>query len=101
MRREAHLPALAGAFITHLGVERGLSPNTCEAYQADLTRFIASLPQELLSRPAAIGEKHVFAFLVEERKRGRGVTSVRRTLSAVRTFFGFLVRERATTRNPA
>lgn len=98
---DAPLVRLVAAFVEHLSVERGLSPNTCEAYRADCERFAAGLPPELLENPAAIRERHVFDFLVRERRRGRSVTSVRRSLSALRTFFRFLVRERVTDRNPA
>jgi integrase/recombinase XerD len=43
----------------------------------------------------------VFEYIVSERKRGCGVTSVRRSLSALRTFFRFLIRERVVETNPA
>jgi integrase/recombinase XerD len=95
------LPSLAEAFITHLSVERGLSQNTCEAYRAECRRFAEGLSDELLCAPRKITERDVFGFLVSERKRGRGVTSVRRSLSALRTFFRFLVRERVVPSNPA
>ena len=43
----------------------------------------------------------MFDYVVSERKRGCGVTSVRRSLSALRTFFRFLIRERVVETNPA
>lgn len=95
------LPSLAEAFIAHLSVERGLSPNTCEAYRAECRRFAEGLREGLIGSPEKITERDVFEFLVSERKRGRGVTSVRRSLSALRTFFRFLVRERVVPSNPA
>ncbi|HZN57296.1 MAG TPA: tyrosine recombinase [Planctomycetota bacterium] len=92
---------LIDSFLIHLEVERGLSPNTLAAYRADLRSFAASLPSDLAGAPRHIREKQVFEFLVAERKRGRGVNSVRRSLAALRTFFKFLVRERAADANPA
>jgi integrase/recombinase XerD len=95
------LPALAASFLDHLRLERGLSPNTLAAYEADCRSFLASLPGEVLREAGRLREKHVFDFVVGERKRGRGVTSVRRSLSALRTFLRFLVRERVLESNPA
>ncbi len=98
---DAPLCRFVASFIEHLSVERGLSPNTCEAYRADCERFASELPPELRRDPKKIRERHVFEFLVRERQRGRNVTSVRRSLSALRTFFRFLVRERVMETNPA
>jgi integrase/recombinase XerD len=95
------LPVLLESFLTHLLVERGLSPHTCAAYRADCERFLAGLPPGSLSAPEHIRESEVFDYVVSERKRGRGVTSVRRSLSALRTFFRFLIRERVLETNPA
>ncbi|MEM7232956.1 MAG: site-specific tyrosine recombinase [Planctomycetota bacterium] len=88
-------------FLVHLEVERGLSPNTIDAYRRDGSRFVDSLPEEIQRSPSELREPEIFEFLVAERQRGRGVTSVRRSLAAVRTFCRFLVRERVLERNPA
>lgn len=95
------LQAFLDPFITHLDVERGLSPNTSAAYRADCERFIAGLPAPRAADPSSITEKEVFEYVVAERKRGRCVTSVRRSLSALRTFFRFLIGERVIQTNPA
>jgi integrase/recombinase XerD len=95
------LPRLHASFLEHLRLERGLSPNTCAAYEGDIRRFLESLPGRLLSAPGEIAEKQVFDFIVAERRRGRDVASVRRSLSALRTFFRFVIRERAHSANPA
>lgn len=101
MRQSRSLSWLLKAFLTHLEVERGLSPNTLLAYRSDCERFIGSLPQELAEAPEGVREKEVADFLVTERKRERSPTSARRSLAAVRTFFKFLVREGVVPANPA
>ncbi len=95
------IPSLLRAFLVHLDVERGLSNNTLAAYKSDCELFIGSLRDGLSSTPERVGEKEIFDFLVSERQRGRDVTSVRRGLAALRTFFKFLVRERVVSSNPA
>jgi len=92
------------SFLTHLDVERGLSPHTVDAYRRDCGRFVDGVSaEEGLSRAPTdlVTEKSLFEFMVRERERGRDVSSVRRSLSALRTFFKFLVRERVLDENPA
>lgn len=94
------LSRLLESFLAYLEVERGFSPHTVDAYRSDCRRFLAALP-ETLRNPVEISEKTVFDFIVQERRAGRDVASVRRGLSALRTFFRFLVRERVMATNPA
>ena len=84
------LEGMLKEFISSLGIERGLSDNTCQAYRADCKRFLDSLPSELLRSPRRIDDRQLFDFLVEQRRGGRQVASVRRSMSALRTFFRFL-----------
>jgi integrase/recombinase XerD len=77
-------------FISSLEIERGLSGNTCQAYRTDCRRFLASLPPELIENPKRIDDRRMFEFLVAQRRGGRQVASVRRCMSALRTFFRFL-----------
>jgi integrase/recombinase XerD len=89
------------SFLVYLDVERGFSKNTIAAYAQDGENLIAALPAEVRSDPRLLREPHIFEYLVTERKRGRSVSSIRRGLSAARTFCRFLVRERVLTDNPA
>jgi integrase/recombinase XerD len=95
------LSQLLESFLTYVEVERGLSRNTVAAYAIDGENLLRSLPEDVVADPASLVEKHVFDFLVSERRRGRSVSSVRRSLSAVRTFLRFLVREGVLRANPA
>ncbi|MCZ6794525.1 MAG: tyrosine-type recombinase/integrase, partial [Planctomycetota bacterium] len=94
-------PSFLDAFLACLEVERGLSPHTVDAYQRDCTNFLEHLPPEIAAQPQRITERHIFDFLVHERQRGRSAPSSRRSLSALRTFLRFLVREGVLRSNPA
>ena len=87
-RREAFLRE----YLDHLRVERGLSPNTLEAYGRDLARleaFARSRRRALLSlRQADITE-----FIGSLRERGLSARSVARAVHASRGLFRFAVRE--------
>jgi integrase/recombinase XerD len=89
------------SFLSHLDSERGLSPHTIDAYSRDCRLFVMFLAAEGDSGGRDLDERAVFEFLVHERKRGRDASSVRRSLSAVRTFCRFLVREGHLAANPA
>ncbi len=84
------LEGMLGEFISSLTIERGLSDNTCRAYRTDCRRFLSSLPPELRRNPRRIDDRQLFDFLVDQRRDGRQVATVRRCMSALRTFFRFL-----------
>jgi integrase/recombinase XerD len=91
---------LLDAFLSHLRIERNLSPNTIEAYGSDLTGYFAFLRERGATEPG-----HVTAGLVAEHQRGMhaGGLSARtqaRRLAAVRMFHRFLLRERHSEADP-
>ncbi len=88
-------------FLFCLEVERGLSDNTCAAYRRDCEAFAASLPAHLCVSPDLIGEPHLFQFIVGERERGQHVLSIRRSVSALKTFFRYLLAHGAIEDTPA
>jgi integrase/recombinase XerD len=80
---------LLTSFLDHLWVEHGLSPNTVQAYGADLRQIGAALCLQAVSLEEA-GEADLLAYLaVSARQSGR---STARRLSSLRRFFAFLVR---------
>ncbi len=81
------------AFLDYLTIECGLSVNTIQAYQRDLTRFAVSAG---VDGPEAWGEVRpgqVIDFLVAEKRRGCAIATVSRALVAVRMLFRFMAAE--------
>ncbi|MEM8490849.1 MAG: site-specific tyrosine recombinase XerD [Pseudomonadota bacterium] len=79
-------------FLDSLWIERGLSENTLAAYRRDL----ALLHDWLLSvdlDATRLGPDHVHEFLAVQLKSGRSPRSSARTISALRGFFRYLLRE--------
>jgi integrase/recombinase XerD len=104
------LEAAVGRFLDHLQVERGVSPHTLAAYRRDLSRYLAFLRGRGIAVPSEVDEATVRAFrasvsantyLVGEEERPYSARSVARTLSAVRSFHRFLLRDGEVTRDPA
>ena len=82
-------------FELYLKVERGVSPNTIEAYTTDLAQFTGYLVAQ-----GGEGQKiddirlvDVRAFLRHQVSRGLTSRSMMRKISSIRSFFGFLVRK--------
>ena len=98
----------AERFLDHLTVERGLSENTLDAYRRDLDRYVGFLRHRDVVDLGAVDEVTVRSFVASLSASTHGpeaapyrASSVARTLSAVRSFHRFLVREGVTDHDPA
>jgi len=88
----------------YLAGVRNASPHTCQAYRRDLTEFAVFLQEALhwtldASAVTRIDRLVLRRYLAHLRK-GHATSSVARKLSALRSFFGFLVREGVLATNP-
>ena len=94
-------------FLDYLTVERGLSPNTVDAYHRDLRRYASFVAERGVPDPARAGEEDIAGFVAylsgTQYAPGRRyrASSVARALAAVRSFHRFLVREGETEADPA
>jgi integrase/recombinase XerC len=88
-------------FHTHLASERRLSPHTVSAYGRELAAFDKWCRQQGLNDCSRIDGAQLRSFAARSHAGGLSPRSVQRRLSALRTFFAFLIREGLVTRNPA
>lgn len=87
-------------FIVYLTLERGLSRNTVLAYRRDLTALHAYAARA--GRPLPSLTPHdLQQFLRRRKEQGLSHRSLRRALSALRTFYRFLIQEEAIAKSPA
>jgi integrase/recombinase XerC len=89
------------AFLDHLRHERRLSPRTLDAYGRDLALVTAWLAGGGVPDWSVVTEHHVRGFVGARRRKGTAGRSVQRELSALRTFFRYLLREGLVAGNPA
>lgn len=78
-------------FLDYLAVECGLSPNTVSAYGSDLAKFSEFVRTCGVSKLEAISSADIVNFLGKLKLQGLAVTSVARTLVAVKMFLRYLV----------
>jgi integrase/recombinase XerD len=88
-------------FQDYLAYERGLSPRTLDAYGRDTERLEAFLRSKGVTGPERTTPKHLREFSYHLRDQGLAPTSIRRTLSAVRTYFAFLLAEGLVEADPS
>jgi integrase/recombinase XerC len=88
-------------FLSHLSLERQLSRHTDSNYQRDLKRFIAYCDKHELSDWQHVDSQHVRLFAAAEFRRGAAPRTIQRRLSALRSFFNFLLLQGELKSNPA
>ena len=91
-------PPQYGPYFDHLAVERGLSRNTLAAYRRDLAKLAEFAGDRALPALEAEDLREFVSFL---HHRGLDFRSIRRAVSAVRGFYGFLVEEGLIERDPS
>ncbi len=84
-------------WLSYIGTERQLAAKTSEAYERDVSQFLAFLAVHFNRLPdmphlLALQARDVRAFLAARRSEGVGSRSLSRTLSALRMFYKFLER---------
>ena len=87
-------------YLDHLQVERMVSPNTLDGYRRDLTA-LASWADANGHDLLRLGAEDVRAFVAAEHRRGLSPKSLQRRLSAVRSFYRWLLKNGRIAASPA
>lgn len=88
-------------FLNHIEHERGLSPKTVSAYERDLETFVLFCAGDEVTDPQGVNEHLVRALVARRHRQGLDGRSLQRLLSAIRSFYRYLLREGAAGQNPA
>ena len=88
---------LVEKYLRHLMVVRNCSGHTLSAYKREIGRFV-----DFLAKPLVHGTpQDVTAFISKLRHRDLSSKSIQRNLSAIRSFYSYLVDQEIVTTNPA
>lgn len=87
-------------FLEYLAVEKGLAPNTIQSYERDIRKLAARLKADRIPL-ARVTEDVLAGFLRGQSRSGLSARSQARLVSALRSFFRFLVLSGLVKRDPA
>ena len=93
-------PGWIDRFIRHLEIERRLSPLTCKNYRRDLEALAAYSRQSDIGAWSELDDGHIRAYSAVCFRKGLSARSIQRRLSAARTFYRYLMREKHVSKNP-
>ena len=88
-------------FQDYLALEQGVSVRTSEAYKRDLDRFATYVNLKGAASPADVGAKTLREYIYHLKDLGLAPASIRRNVSAVRSYFKFLLGEGHVVRDPS
>src|SRR5579884_637484 len=88
------------SFLTDLQQRRGASPHTLTSYRLDLEHLVGWLGEHDITMWSSIDRSAARAWVAWMYREGYAPASIARALSALRTFFRFLVREGRLAKSP-
>ena len=101
MVEDASRAFLIERFRDFLVLEQGASPRTDDAYQRDLDRFTAYATAKGITAPAEIGAALLRGYVYHLKDLGLAPASIRRNVSAIRSYFRFLLAEGHLLKDPS
>ena len=87
-------------FLENLLIVRQLSPHTHKNYQLDLRRVLDWCREQEIHAWSELTHAHIRHYVVERHRKGMQGRSIRRALSALRSFYRYLLRQGWVTQNP-
>jgi len=88
-------------FSDYLTLEQGSSPRTLEAYRRDVERLVDYARSKGIQTPTDVTSRTLREFVYHLKDLGLSPSSIRRNISAVRTYFRFLMADGAVVRDPS
>ncbi|HSQ30881.1 MAG TPA: site-specific tyrosine recombinase XerD [Gemmatimonadaceae bacterium] len=88
-------------FSDYLTLEQGSSPRTLEAYRRDVERLVDYARSKGVQTPSEVTSRTLREFVYHLKDLGLSPSSIRRNISAVRTYFRFLMADGVVVRDPS
>lgn len=87
-------------YLHFLQVERQLAANTITSYKRDLTDYLTFLVDNGVENIDAITRREILTHLQKMREIGKSTRTVSRSISSIRSFHQFLLREKVANTDP-
>ena len=88
-------------FDDFLALEQGASVQTSRAYKLDIARFVSYVSVKGAKSPTDVGARSLREYVYHLKDLGLAPASIRRNVSAVRSYFRFLLGEGHVVRDPS
>jgi len=88
-------------FTDFLSLEQGASPQTIDAYRRDLGRFVEFAITKAARAPVDVTARLLRDFVYQLKDIGLAPASIRRSVSALRTYYRFLLADGIVVRDPS
>lgn len=88
-------------FLEQLTVEKRASSHTVANYQRDIKRLQSYCVDKTIQQWSVVTQSDIRAHIASRHRQGMGSSSLQRELSAIRSFYGFLLKNRCADINPA
>jgi len=88
------------AFVQHLQVVRRLSSHTVENYQRDIAELLKWCASQSLTSWQSVSNAHLRLYVAQKHRKGLSGRSIARKLSAIRSFYNFLIKQGQLSANP-
>jgi len=88
-------------FYQYLETEKQYSSHTLKNYQRDITAFLVYCEQQSIDDFSQLDSAHIRSFVASRHRQGLAGRSLQRNLSALRSLFHYLNKQRLLSANPA
>jgi len=88
-------------FYQYLETEKQYSSHTLKNYQRDISAFLAYCEQQSIDDFSQLDSAHIRSFVAARHRQGLAGRSLQRNLSALRSLFHYLNKQRLLSTNPA
>jgi len=98
---DAEAKQLLASFFQYIKVEKRYAEHTLKNYQRDIQRLVDFLPTIDIQSWQVVKADNIRHHIANRHRRGLGSRSLQRELSAIRSFFNFLLKKQWIDNNPA
>ncbi len=95
------MKACLNNFIYYITVEKGLTKNTLESYQRDISQFLQFLSKNKVDSPQKVNRTVIVKYLGHMKHKGYASSTISRNVASLRSFFTFMAQENIIPENPA
>ncbi|WP_174627373.1 tyrosine recombinase XerC [Candidatus Methylobacter favarea] len=90
-----------GDFFNQLEIEKRASIHTIKSYQRDIKRLIGYCTDKAICHWTEVRQSDIRSHIANRHRQGIGSKSLQRELSAIRSFYNYLLKKRLADTNPA